>query len=138
MNEMFGRYSINPLFDNNSCSLNAYMRVEVDDGGEGQVFHVPLWLDDLPIADIIEDIVDPQGQGRIVRSLVNEAGDVVNSINPLSFYPQRDFSKTKCMRLIANWGKPRIKMKNQKKWRIIMWPITIANNVYKLIKALVK
>ena len=77
--------------------LNVQVRVEVDDGGEGQVFHVPAWMQDVPVADIIAQIADPQGQGRIVRSLVNEAGDVVNSINP--------FLGTG-FRLVVNWLVP--------------------------------
>lgn len=124
----YGRYSANPLFDGNSCpgllkQLDQYMRIEVDDGAEGQVFYVHVLVDDIPIADIIDQIVDPQGQGRVVKSLVNAAGDVVNSIHPLYFdqlpvcenyyfdipVPERDFSKPQlCMRLIAKWRKPRI------------------------------
>ena len=98
--------------------LNVHMRVEVDDDDEEQAFNVPAWLDDVPTVDIIAQIVDPQGQGRVVQNLVNAAGDVLNSINPFSFYqflaneccysmlsvPKTDF----CMRFIANWGEPRI------------------------------
>lgn len=121
----YGKYSANPLFDNKSCpwllkQFGPYMRIEVDDGDKGQVFEVSVLIDDIPIDDIIDKIVDPQGQGRIVKSLVNEAGDVVNSISLFSFcqslinkyyHSNLPLSETDfCMRLIANWGKPRSKM----------------------------
>lgn len=138
MKEMFGIYSANPLFDttnplfdNNRCSwllkqFGPYMRIEVDDGDKGQVFEVSVLIDDIPIDDIIDEIVDPQGQGRIVKSLVNEAGDVVNIISLSSFFQslinkhyhsnlplsETDF----CMRLIVKWREPRIKWKPRIKW----------------------
>lgn len=83
--------------------LNVQVRVEVDDGGEGQVFHVPAWMQDIPVADIINQIVDPQGQGRGVQNLVNLAGDVLNNINP--------FLGTG-FRLVVNWLVPQPNQEN--------------------------